>query len=270
MVLATYNWSSVLRHAVRSVLWQTYPNLELLVIGDACTDDSEEVVASFSDERVVWRNLEVNSGNQSTPNNVGLEMARGEYVAYQGHDDIWHPRHLAALVSYLQRGDAEFGCTLAEVLGPPRSRIRHLTGLPREGDPGPGTWLPPTSIAHSAELGRRIGGWRTWDEAEGAPDVDFVDRVRSAGTRVVRVPALTAFKFPSAYRPGAYRERPSHEQEDYLRRIERERFFVERELAGVAWRRISPRKGEAPPRLGTESGDYRAQRAYLRRVRGLD
>ncbi len=97
VIIATYNWSSVLRHAVRSVLWQTYENFELLVIGDGCTDDSEEVVASFGDPRVRWINLPENVGSQSGPNNRGLELARGEYIAYQGHDDVWHPKHLATL-----------------------------------------------------------------------------------------------------------------------------------------------------------------------------
>jgi glycosyltransferase involved in cell wall biosynthesis len=144
VVLSTYNWSSVLRHSVRSVLWQTYPNLELLVIGDGCTDDSEQVVASVGDERVRWRNLETNSGSQATPNNVGLEMARGEYVAYQGHDDVWHPRHLATMLAHLQATHAEIGHSLAEVLGPPGTKVRFLTGLFDDDGRPTGWWIPPT------------------------------------------------------------------------------------------------------------------------------
>ena len=48
VITATYNWSSVLRYAIQSVLWQTFADLEMLVIGDGCTDDSGEVVSSFS------------------------------------------------------------------------------------------------------------------------------------------------------------------------------------------------------------------------------
>ena len=66
VLIATYNWSSVLRHAVRSALWQTYPAVEVIVVGDACTDDSEAVVRSFGDGRVRWDNLERNSGSQSS------------------------------------------------------------------------------------------------------------------------------------------------------------------------------------------------------------
>jgi glycosyltransferase involved in cell wall biosynthesis len=271
VILATYNWSSVLRHAVRSVLWQTYANLELIVIGDACTDDSEEVVESFGDRRVRWHNLESNTGSQAIPNNTGLELARGEYVAYQGHDDVWHPRHLATLVSRLQWTRADLGYSLAEVLGPPGSRIRFLVGRVQPEDLAPGTWLPPASIAHRAELGRRIGGWRTWEEGGGPPDVSFLDRVQDSAAPLSRVPALTAFKFPSFLRPGSYRERPSHEQATYVRRIERERLFIERELAAIALRRLSPLEQRATWQpTGRELIDPKARYAYLRRLRGLD
>ncbi|MFL5907307.1 MAG: glycosyltransferase family 2 protein [Solirubrobacterales bacterium] len=270
VVLSTYNWSSVLRYAVHSVLWQTYPNLELLVVGDGCTDDSEQVVASFGDERVRWHNLEANSGSQAIPNNTGLDLARGEYIAYQGHDDVWHPRHLAAMLSDLQRTDADLGYCMAEVLGPPGTRVRRITGAEVSELPM-GWWLPPASILHRAELGRRIGGWQTWEEG-GPPDSNFVDRAREAGARLTRVHALTTFKFPSSYRPNSYRERPSHEQEVYVRRIERERFFIERELVALALRRLSPRK-ERLNRIEPTEADMATDEshfAYLRRVRGLD
>jgi glycosyltransferase involved in cell wall biosynthesis len=272
VVLSTYNWSSVLRHSVRSVLWQTYPHLELLVIGDGCTDDSEEVVASFGDDRVRWHNLETNSGSQAIPNGVGLELARGQYVAYQGHDDVWHPKHLAALLAGLQETGADLAYSLAEVLGPPGSRLRGLTGVAPPDHLPPGIWLPPTSIAHASQLGRRIGGWRTWEEAHGPPDRDFVIRAREAGARIVRVRQLTTFKFTSSDRKNAYREKPSHEQEACMRRIESERVFIEREVAGLVGRRLSPLKKRLEREEPTEAErkDPEAFRLWLRRVRGLD
>jgi glycosyltransferase involved in cell wall biosynthesis len=272
VVLATYNWSSVLRHSVRSVLWQTYPNLELVVVGDGCTDDSEDVVASFGDERARWQNLAANSGSQATPNNAGLDLATGEYVAYQGHDDVWHPRHLAAMLAYLQSTGADFAHSLAEVLGPPGSGVRFLSGMVAGPDIPRGRWFAPTSIVHRIELARRIGGWRTWEEAGGPPDVDFVDRVSASGARRIRVPAMTAFKFPSSLRTNVYRDRPSHEQEAYMRRIESERFFIERELAALTLGRLFPPDERLTREEPSESEriDPRAQQAWLRRVRGLD
>jgi glycosyltransferase involved in cell wall biosynthesis len=272
-VLSTYNWSSVLRHAVRSVLWQTYPRLELIVVGDCCTDDSEEVVASFRDPRVRWHNLERNSGSQAIPNNAGLELATGEYVAYQGHDDIWHPKHLATMVSHMQRESADFAFGLAEVIGPPGSRVRRLSGTDVEpGNVRLGDHVPPTSIVHELDLSRRIGGWRTWEAGNGAPDRNFLGRSQSACRRMIRVPALTAFKFPSVMRRNSYRERPSHQQATYMRRIERRRLLIEGELAALAVRRISPREEKLQWEEPTAAilGESGALYAWSRRERGLD
>src|SRR3954453_5561675 len=97
IITATYNYSSVLRYAIKSALEQTFQDFEHWIIGDGCTDDSDEVVRSFNDPRLHWHNLPENVGSQFAPNNKGLELARGEYIAYLGHDDIWHPSHLAKL-----------------------------------------------------------------------------------------------------------------------------------------------------------------------------
>ena len=71
VVIATYNRSNVLRLAIETVLWQTYTNWEIVVVGDCCTDDTAEVVASFKAPRVRFYNLRENFGEQSGPNNFG-------------------------------------------------------------------------------------------------------------------------------------------------------------------------------------------------------
>ena len=86
VIIATYNKASALRYAIDSVLWQTFSDYELWVIGDACTDESEQLVTSYGDPRVFWHNLPQNSGYQSAPNNEGLRRARGKYVAYLALD----------------------------------------------------------------------------------------------------------------------------------------------------------------------------------------
>jgi glycosyltransferase involved in cell wall biosynthesis len=57
VIIATFNWSTALRLAIRSVLGQTLQAFEILVVGDACTDDSEALVEAFGDARAgsIWR-----------------------------------------------------------------------------------------------------------------------------------------------------------------------------------------------------------------------
>src|SRR5579863_5505361 len=102
VIIPTYNWSTVLPYSIGSVLGQSFADFELLVIGDGCTDESEQVVGAIGDPRLRWIGLPTNSGHQSTPNNEGLRQARGELIAYLGHDDLWLPHHLSVLCAALE------------------------------------------------------------------------------------------------------------------------------------------------------------------------
>ncbi|HEX2085373.1 MAG TPA: glycosyltransferase [Solirubrobacteraceae bacterium] len=93
VVIPTYDRSAVLRHAITSVLWQTHAKLELHVVGDACTDDSEEVVRSFGDPRVHWHNREENSGSQGAPSQAGFELG----LPLHGNTQHAQREHLARL-----------------------------------------------------------------------------------------------------------------------------------------------------------------------------
>lgn len=233
VITATYNWSSVLRYAIQSVLWQTCQDFEMLIIGDGCTDDSEEVVASFRDPRLRWHNLPHNSGSQSTPNNVGLELAHGRYIAYLGHDDVWYPSHLALLTKAMQETDADLVYSLAVMIGPPGSGVRVLTGLSGSGHYERGMGLPPSSVMHTCELVGRIGGWKDYQTLRIPPDHEFILRAHDYGARFTAVNALTVFKFNSAWRPNSYRDKPSHEQANYVRRIQEDRDFLVSEVLEI-------------------------------------
>jgi hypothetical protein len=229
VVIATYNWSSVLRQAIASVLDQTLRDFEVLVVGDGCTDDSADVVANFRDPRVLWHNLPRNSGHQSAPNNEGLARSRGEYVAYLGHDDIWHPTHLETLVSALEASGADLVYSVTEVLGPPGSGERRLVGLT------PGVHVtrlqaPPSSLLHRTALTREIGGWRDYRELRVLPELDLLQRAWDRGKKIVPVSELTVFKFPSGLRKDSYLERKSEEQTNCRRRLAQEPEFRYREL----------------------------------------
>ena len=77
-----------------------------------------------------WINLARRGGSQSFPNNVGIAMARGEYIAYLGHDDVWTKDHLASLNATLTEGEAcDFAVGGCVYHGPPESRFQLVTGL---------------------------------------------------------------------------------------------------------------------------------------------
>lgn len=270
VVIATYNWSEVLGLAIRSVRAQDYPRWELIVVGDACTDDTAEVVASFEDRRIRWHNRSANSGSQSLPNNDGIALARGELIAYLGHDDLWSPDHLARLVAAQRRAGSEVAFSITEVIGPPGSGMRNLSGLWARNYEG--GHLPPSSVLHRRELSERIGGWRDYMDIDDPPDAEFLERALAAGGSFACSWALTCFKLPSAMRRNSYVERRSDEQRELLARIEGERAFQLRELGrAVAGRLRHPRTDPHSfgPQVSQGDGPG-AQVREARRIRGLD
>ena len=87
VVIPVYNYERYLGEAVESVLGQTYQNLEVIVIDDGSTDQSGEVARSFADRGVVYCE-QVHAGI-GPARNKGVELARGEFLAFLDADDRW-------------------------------------------------------------------------------------------------------------------------------------------------------------------------------------
>jgi glycosyltransferase involved in cell wall biosynthesis len=108
VVLPTYNRAHLLRRAIQSILSQTYQNFEVIVVDDCSRDNTEEVVKRFCDERIRYvRNKERKGAPFSR--NVGIKVARGEYVAFQDSDDEWLPKKLEKQVDVFKNSPKEVG-----------------------------------------------------------------------------------------------------------------------------------------------------------------
>ncbi|MDI6831874.1 MAG: glycosyltransferase [Actinomycetota bacterium] len=108
MVFPTYNRAATLGRAVRSVLGQTFADLELIVIDDGSSDNTSEVIADIGDARLIYIRLPENKG-VAYARNVGLEEASGEYVAFQDSDDEWLADKLRRQVQAMESEPAETG-----------------------------------------------------------------------------------------------------------------------------------------------------------------
>ncbi len=231
VIIPTYNRSSVLRHAIASVLAQSFADYELLVVGDGCTDDSAAVVAGFADARIRWINLPANSGHQSAPNTEGLAQARGELIAYLGHDDLWLPHHLGVLVAGIDAG-ADLVASLNELIGPNESFI---DVAPPGSSYRPGMSIAPSALMHRRQVTEGIGGWRDYREIALDPEAELCQRAVAAGFVLVILPRLTAIKFPAAWRRDAYRQGGDGEQAAWLAQIAGEPDIERREMVRLIY-----------------------------------
>lgn len=93
LILLSYNYARFIGDAIRSILAQTYPHWELLVIDDASTDSSVDVIRSFNDPRLRLLRLESNLG-ASAAYNLAYASCRGQYVGSIDADDFLAPRKL--------------------------------------------------------------------------------------------------------------------------------------------------------------------------------
>ena len=108
IIMPTYNRADLLPRSVRSVLRQTMPDFELIIIDDASTDETPEVVASFEDAHIRYICRTVNhlqlykeTGEEDNPRNDGLKQARGRYIAYLDSDDIYRTNFLEVMTLYM-------------------------------------------------------------------------------------------------------------------------------------------------------------------------
>jgi len=99
IVITSYNYGRYVGEAIRSALAQTYSNLEILVLDNASTDDSLEVIRSFRDERLRLVVHPENIGLQAN-HNAGLRLAKGEFVLLLAADDRMLPTLVADIIDY--------------------------------------------------------------------------------------------------------------------------------------------------------------------------
>ena len=190
-------------------------------------------------------------------------------IAYLGHDDVWLPDHLEAVVAGIEETGADFVYTLGDVIAADGSR-----GL--SGSTPSGRWEPWAHVPTGCWLVRRevleeVGPWRSALEMHETPQEELMLRIHKAGKEMRLVPRLTVVKIPSGSRMLVYARRESSENEEFARRIQTEPDFRERELTLLALRHASgqhaPRSLE-PSRAGLEGSrpplDDRARHPSLR------
>ncbi|MBQ9199723.1 MAG: glycosyltransferase [Lachnospiraceae bacterium] len=93
VIMPTFNRGYIIERAIKSVLNQTYDNLELIIVDDGSNDNTQDIVLKFNDQRIKYIKLDGNYGANKA-RNVGMDNARGEYLSFLDSDNAWLTNYL--------------------------------------------------------------------------------------------------------------------------------------------------------------------------------
>lgn len=110
IIMPSWNTANFIAESIQSVLNQTYTNWELLIVDDCSTDNTDEVVASFNDNRIKYFHNEKNSGAALTRNKA-MREAQGEWIAFLDSDDLWVPNKLEHQIKFMKENGYFFSYT---------------------------------------------------------------------------------------------------------------------------------------------------------------
>lgn len=136
VVIPTYNRDQTLGRAVKSVLNQTYRAIEVIVVDDASTDKTEQLIKSINDPRLKYIKLETNQGANHA-RNIGISRASGKYIAFQDSDDEWFTEKLEKQVEFIETSNEDFDvvfCSYINVKGRDSTYLPKLEQLQRKGN----------------------------------------------------------------------------------------------------------------------------------------
>jgi len=131
VVIPTYNRARFLCEAINSVLNQTFRDFEVIVVDDGSTDNTAELLSRYSDSIHYVRQ---DHRGRSHARNCGIQLARGEYIAFLDSDDIWLPDKLERQMT-LFKEDPDFGLVhgAVEVIDEEGKIAPHLTAFFQKG-----------------------------------------------------------------------------------------------------------------------------------------
>lgn len=217
IVIATYRRNEKILSTLLSVSRQSNQDFEVIVVSDGPAHPRlVETVKSFGAQFTLFQ-LPKRTRSQSGPNNEGWARARGKYIAYLGHDDIWTPQHLEELKkTFTKFPQSSFAISGALMVGPPGAvdEFTWISGIfpSDEGDAGIKHFFPPSSVAHLRQTTPELEKWPEPLQISAPVDSYFLLSAAQAGHKFHSTGKITVLKFNSALRYLSYLQPEDSEQ----------------------------------------------------------
>lgn len=107
VIMPSYNTAAYIADSIKSVISQTYQNWELIIVDDCSTDNTDDIVSYFSDNRIKYMKNKKNMGAAATRNRA-LREAKGEWIAFLDSDDLWLPTKLEKQINFMKNNGYVF------------------------------------------------------------------------------------------------------------------------------------------------------------------
>ena len=184
VLLPVYNAENFIAESIQSILDQTEPDFELLVIDDCSTDRSLEIIEGFQDPRIILRKKKSNSGYTESLN-WGIDQARGKYIARMDADDISLPQRFEKQLLFLEQNQLVAMCgTEALVEG---SNLKF--NYPCEPEAIQANLLLGSSLIHPSIMGKTdiFKAYKYDILKEPAEDYDLFTRLAAKGIQLANL-----------------------------------------------------------------------------------
>lgn len=122
IIMPSWNTGRFIGETIESVLAQTYSNWELIIVDDSSTDNTDEIVAQYTDHRIKYIKNEVNSGAALTRNRA-MREAQGEWIAFLDSDDLWLPDKLKHQIEFMNKNGYKLSFTEYEKIDEESNKI---------------------------------------------------------------------------------------------------------------------------------------------------
>ena len=203
IIIATYNRSRILvERTIPLLINQTYSNIEVIIIGDNCIDDTPEYIKKIKDSRVYFKNLKRRGKypkdpykrwfvQGAKPRNEGQRIAKGKWLAFISDDDMPYPNYIETLVGEVEGTSYEFISASYEAIKDGR-KIVVDPGINNYGSElvcgGMQTWLMRNYL--------KCFKWniRSWKKKHDKPiDYDLQERLYRSGVRMKNINKIVCF-----------------------------------------------------------------------------
>ncbi len=176
VIMGVFNEEKYIETSIRSILNQTHSNLELIVVDDYSTDRTVDVCNGFDDPRIAIFKKTTEARYLATARNIGISLAKGDYVALQDGDDYSHPQRIEMqLAKALENpGRRIVGCSIVRAEGETEravilpeyhnSIVKGFSRIRNRDTIVGGTLLAPKTVMRKVPYRPQLGYFEDWDQ----------------------------------------------------------------------------------------------------------